>query len=122
MSRFFNGVEFPELEKVPELTREKSSDTFPDDFQPYLTEFNKFLSAIEAGTSAISRAVSLEKSTVRTALTRLANDPNASNLKSFLLAAEQDVNRRFKLELITILIQNKKVEKFINEKMAEVVR
>lgn len=117
MSKYFQGVEFPELikEKVPE---QKVPDDFPDDFQKYLPDFRRLLEAVEGGQSTISKMpIDLSRSPVRPALGRLAYAPSPVTLRIFLDIVEQEINLRARRELLSILNQNKKIKEWIDLKL-----
>ena len=117
MSKYFEGVDFPELRKE-KASAEPVPDAFPDDFEKYLVEFRRMLQAIEEGQSAITRgAINLTKAPVKAALERLAKAPGAATLRMFLDMSQQDINLRARREFLIILNQNKKVKAWIDSKI-----
>lgn len=116
-NRFFEGIEFPELEeaKAPEPV-DTTDPLASHDFTNLLTEVRRMIVAVESGQSLIARATSLKGAPIHKAIESLEQSPSLIAFIHFLKIAEQDVNLRFRRECVKLFEGDEKVKTVMEEK------
>lgn len=117
MSKFFEPIEFPELNEAPVVEKTPVSDVFPGDAQVYISEFGRVFRAIQSGNSDLVKGViDLKNAPLFSAMKIFEGNPSGPNMRNFLNTVEQDVGHRVRNELITIMVgREPKLEEFLTK-------
>ncbi len=117
MSKYFEGVDFPELEEPKPVPAPPKDACTEVDWTPLMTEVRRMIAAIGTGQSLIVRgAVTVPpNSPLFKAIEGLEQVPSLDSLKHFLKIAEQDLTTRFKQEVLKVFHQTKAVDTILKE-------
>lgn len=117
MSKYFEGVDFPELEEPVVEEVDKTDPCTEIEWTPLMTEVRRMISAIQTGQSLIVRGAIqiLPNSPVYKAIEGLEQAPSLKSLRNFVKIAEQDLNTRFKQEVLKVFKQTKAVAEILEE-------
>lgn len=121
MSKYFSGVDFPELEPSPERsTPDNSAFATEIEWDGIVADIRRMMRSVESGESNIvKQAIMLTNTPLHKALTTLVETPTLDTLRQVLKLAEQDINLRFRRECINILRQNVKLNVIMKENGVE---
>lgn len=121
MGKYFDDVKFPELDQpAVEEKKEVDDDLSKLDLIKPLTEIRRMIVAIESGESQIvPGARRLGSSPLVARLQSFEQQPTLTGLKRVLETAEQDVNRRFRKEVVKVFKVYKQIADLMEENNIE---
>jgi len=100
MSKYFQGVEFPELETPPAAAAPLTADEAKakDEMVEFHRIVMRMLDSVRSGESQLAPGLQLRGSGLLNAIERMRSSPTRENVLEFLSVARQDVNHRFAQE------------------------